>query len=141
MGLKLLLDREADGTGVVLVIPYKIVGTAADGQPIEDLYPAIDLHRGDAKVSQGLDLSIGLVDFGEFTLLIAKRDPGQGLVWVAFGLLIAGITITFYRPRRRVWTRLEPRRPPRHRLALGSLRRRRARVREAARPARGRSPR
>ena len=53
-----------------------------------------------------LDLSIGLTDFGEFTLLIAKRDPGQGIVWVAFAALIAGITITFYRPRRRVWTRL-----------------------------------
>jgi cytochrome c biogenesis protein len=108
MGLKLLLDREADGTPVVIVIPYHIVGTAADGQPIEELYQAVDLHRGDAKVSQGLDLSIGLADFGEFTLLIAKRDPGQGLIWVAFGLLIAGITITFYRPRRRVWTRLAP---------------------------------
>jgi cytochrome c biogenesis protein len=106
MGLKLLLDKAADGTGVLIAIPYHIVGTAADGQPIEDLYPAVDLKRGDAKVSQGLDLSIGLTDFGEFTLLIAKRDPGQGLVWIAFGLLIAGITISFYRPRRRVWTRL-----------------------------------
>ena len=45
---------------------------------------------------------------GEYTLLIAKRDPGQGLIWLAFGFLIAGITITFYRPRRRVWTRLTP---------------------------------
>jgi cytochrome c biogenesis protein len=108
MGLKLLLDKSADGTGVLIAIPYHIVGTAADGQPIEELYPAVDLQRGDAKVSQGLDLSIGLTDFGEFTLLIAKRDPGQGLVWIAFGLLIAGITISFYRPRRRVWTRLDP---------------------------------
>jgi cytochrome c biogenesis protein len=108
MGLKLLLDRAADGTGVVLVVPYKVVGTATDGQPIIEPYPAVELHRGDVKVSQGLDLSIGLTDFSEFTLLIAKRDPGQGIVWVAFGLLIAGITITFYRPRRRVWTRLSP---------------------------------
>jgi cytochrome c biogenesis protein len=108
MGLKLLLDRDPDGTAVVLVIPYRVVGTAPDGQPIEDLYPSIDLHRGDAKVSQGLDLSVALKDFGQFSLLIAKRDPGQGLVWIAFGLLIAGITITFYRPRRRVWTRLDP---------------------------------
>ena len=106
MGLKLLLDKEADGTGVVIAIPYRIVGTGADGQPIEDLYQPVDLHRGDVKVSQGLDLSIGLTDFGQFTLLIAKSDPGQGLVWIAFALLIAGITITFYRPRRRVWTRL-----------------------------------
>jgi cytochrome c biogenesis protein len=108
MGLKLLLERAADGTGTVLVVPYKVVGTATDGQPIIEPYPAVDLHRGDVKVSQGLDLSIGLTDFGEFTLLIAKRDPGQGIVWVAFGALIAGITISFYRPRRRVWTRLSP---------------------------------
>ena len=108
MGLKLLLDRAADGTGTVLVVPYKVVGMAPDGEPIIEPYPAVDLKRGDVKVSQGLDLSIGLADFGEFTLLIAKRDPGQGLVWVAFGLLIAGITITFYRPRRRVWTRVAP---------------------------------
>jgi ResB protein required for cytochrome c biosynthesis len=108
MGLKLLLDRQADGTGDLIVIPYRIAGTAPDGTPIEDLYQAVDLQRGDTKVSQDLDLSISLADFGQFTLLIAKRDPGQGLVWVAFGLLIAGITITFYRPRRRVWTRLGP---------------------------------
>jgi cytochrome c biogenesis protein ResB len=106
MGLKLLLDRAADGTGTVLVVPYKVVGIAADGQPIIEPYAAVDLQRGEVKVSQGLDLSIGLTDFGEFTLLIAKRDPGQGIVWLAFAALIAGITITFYRPRRRVWTRL-----------------------------------
>ena len=106
MGLKLLLDRAADGSGTLVAIPYRVAGTAADGTPIEDLYQAVDLQRGDTKVSQDLDLSIGLVDFGEFTLLIAKHDPGQGIVWVAFGSLIAGITITFYRPRRRVWARL-----------------------------------
>jgi cytochrome c biogenesis protein len=108
MGLKLLLDKDADGTGLLIAIPYRIVGTAADGQPIEELFAAVDLHRGDAKVSQGLDLSIGLTDFSDFTLLIAKRDPGQGLVWVAFACLIAGITITFYLPRRRVWARIGP---------------------------------
>jgi cytochrome c biogenesis protein len=108
MGIKILLDKAADGTGVIIAIPYRIVGTAADGQPIEAPLQAVDLQRGDTKVSQDLDLSIGVTDFGQFTLLIAKRDPGQGLVWLAFILLIAGITITFYRPRRRVWTRLAP---------------------------------
>ena len=46
MGLKLLLDKEADGTGVLIAIPYRVVGTAADGTPIEDLFAAVDLHRG-----------------------------------------------------------------------------------------------
>jgi len=108
MGLNLLLDKAKDGTGVIIAIPYKVVGKAPDGQPIQDIFPPVDLQRGDTKVSQDLDLSIGVTDFGQFTLLIAKRDPGQGLVWLAFLLLIAGITITFYRPRRRVWTRLAP---------------------------------
>ena len=85
MGLKLLLDQDADGTGSPDRRPVQ--GRRHRGRRPADrssLYPAVDLHRGDVKVSQGLDLSIGLTDFGEFTLLIAKRDPGQGLVWIAF---------------------------------------------------------
>jgi cytochrome c biogenesis protein len=108
MGLKLVLDKDADGTAILVAIPYKVTGVSADGQPIEDPYQPVSLHQGDVRVSQDLDLSIGLTDFGEFSLLIAKADPGQGLVWIAFALLIAGITITFYRPRRRVWTRIAP---------------------------------
>jgi cytochrome c biogenesis protein ResB len=46
--------------------------------------------------------------FGEYTLLIAKKDPGQGIIWTAFASLIAGIAITFYLPRRRIWARLSP---------------------------------
>jgi cytochrome c biogenesis protein len=108
LGLQILLDREADGQGVVRVLPYRVVGKDAAGNPIGSTFEKVDLHDGDTRVSQALDLSIGLVDVGEYTLLIAKRDPGQGLVWIAFGLLIAGITISFYRPRRRVWTRIAP---------------------------------
>jgi cytochrome c biogenesis protein ResB len=45
--------------------------------------------------------------FGEFTLLIAKHDPGQGIVWLAFASLITGLVITFWLPRRRVWARVD----------------------------------
>ncbi len=105
LGLQLLLSRAADGTGVVLVLPYRIVGTDEDGNPIPQNYDPVTLVRGDTKVSDDLGISISLKAFGEYTLLIAKADPGQGLVWVAFLSLIAGITITFYLPRRRVWAR------------------------------------
>jgi cytochrome c biogenesis protein len=108
LGLQLLLDRAEDGTAVVIALPYKVTGTAADGQPLAQSYEAVQLQKGDTKVSQELDLSIGLTDVGEYTLLIAKRDPGQGVVWIAFASLIAGILISFWRPRRRVWTRLSP---------------------------------
>jgi cytochrome c biogenesis protein len=106
LGLQLLLSRTEDGTGVVLVLPYRVVGTDADGNPIPENYAPVTLLRGDTKVSDDLGISISLTDFGEYTLLIAKSDPGQGLVWLAFVSLIAGITISFYLPRRRVWARL-----------------------------------
>jgi cytochrome c biogenesis protein ResB len=38
--------------------------------------------------------------------VIAKQDPGQGIVWLAFGFLIIGLVISFYLPRRRVWARI-----------------------------------
>ncbi len=108
LGIQLLLDKAADGTAVVIALPYRVTGTDAAGQPIANSFQAVQLQRGDTKVSQDLDLSISLTDVGQYTLLIAKRDPGQGLVWIAFASLIAGIVITFWLPRRRVWARLAP---------------------------------
>jgi cytochrome c biogenesis protein len=108
LGLQILLDKAADGSPVVIALPYRVTGTDATGEPIADSYQAVQLQRGDTKASQGLDLSISLTDVGQYTLLIAKRDPGQGIVWIAFTSLIAGIVISFWRPRRRVWARLGP---------------------------------
>jgi cytochrome c biogenesis protein len=108
VGLQLLLQRQEDGTGVVLVLPYRVTGQNPDGSPIiEDLVP-LAVTRGELRSAPGLDFAVGLRGFSEFTLLIAKRDPGQGIVWLAFGALILGLVITFYLPRRRVWTRLAP---------------------------------
>ena len=108
LGLQLLLGRNDAGEGVLVVLPYRIVGTNPDGTPEVENFEAVRLQPGDEQVSDALGVSIALTDFGEYTLLIAKRDPGQGIVWAAFLSLIAGITITFYRPRRRVWARVAP---------------------------------
>ena len=102
-------------------------GWQPDPQDFQPIAPAI----GETAPASDVGLTVEFQKVGAFTLLIAKNDPGQGLVWIAFVSLIAGITITFYRPRRRVWTRLEPD-GAWHRVAVGSLRRRRARVRAAA---------
>ena len=108
VALQLLLERRADGVGELVVLPYRITGTAADGTPIvENLQPFL-LERGQSSQPAGLDFTVGLKDFSDYTLLIAKHDPGQGLIWLAFLLLIVGITITFYLPRRRVWARVAP---------------------------------
>ena len=39
--------------------------------------------------------------------MVVKNDPGQPLIWIAFGLLISGLVLTFYFPRRRAWARIE----------------------------------
>ena len=110
IGLELLLRRQADGTGVVLALPYRVDGVASDGTPrIEELAAsAVAVAAGEARVAPDLDFSIGLKGFSDYTLIIAKKDPGQGIVWTAFASLIVGLAITFYLPRRRIWARLTP---------------------------------
>ena len=43
---------------------------------------------------------------GSWTGMVIKQDPGQRIIWLAFGLLIAGLVLTFYFPRRRAWARI-----------------------------------
>jgi cytochrome c biogenesis protein ResB len=38
--------------------------------------------------------------------MVIRNDPGQPVIWLAFGLLIAGLVLTFYFPRRRAWARV-----------------------------------
>ena len=51
--------------------------------------------------------SIAWTGTGAWTGMVVKSDPGQSIVWLAFGFLIAGIVLTFYFPRRRAWARIE----------------------------------
>jgi len=44
---------------------------------------------------------------GSWSGMVIKKDPGQPVIWLAFGLLIAGLVLTFYFPRRRAWARIE----------------------------------
>jgi cytochrome c biogenesis protein len=107
VALQLLLQRGSDGAGVLLVVPFEATGTKPDGSPVIQALQPLALVRGESGTSAGTDFSVELRGFGEFTLLIAKRDPGAPIVWTAFGLLIVGLLITFWMPRRRVWGRLD----------------------------------
>jgi cytochrome c biogenesis protein len=104
VGLAMLLLRADDGTGVLRLLPYRYAGDTTDGAAgFQPLLPAVDLRRGDTGTNPNVDFSIELRSFADYTLVIAKKDPGQGIVWLAFASLISGILITFYFPRRRVW--------------------------------------
>ena len=105
-GLELLLDRTDAGVGTLILLPYAVRGTNADGTPdVVEGFPVV-VVRGETVTMEGLDLSVNLRGFSDYTLLIAKRDPGQPIIWGAFAALLLGLAITFYLPRRRVWVRL-----------------------------------
>jgi cytochrome c biogenesis protein len=105
-GLELLLGRTDDGVGTLVALPYAVRGTNPDGTPDVVRGFAEVVVRGETTRMEGLDLSVHLRGFSEYTLLIAKRDPGAAIVWLAFAALLAGLAVTFYLPRRRVWARL-----------------------------------
>lgn len=108
IGLQLLLDRTSEGVGTLLLLPYVVTGLNPDGtNQVQTGFP-LTVTNGATADFEALDFKVTLKGFSDYTLLIAKRDPGQGIVWGAFGSLILGLTITFYLPRRRVWARLGP---------------------------------
>ena len=42
----------------------------------------------------------------EFAGIEVRRDPGANFIWVAAGLLLVGLLMTFYVPRLRLWARV-----------------------------------
>jgi cytochrome c biogenesis protein ResB len=42
----------------------------------------------------------------EFAGITVRRDPGTTFIWVATGLLLLGLALTFYVPRRRLWGKI-----------------------------------
>jgi cytochrome c biogenesis protein len=107
LGLRMLLRKGSDGVDALFIQPYRAIGTAADGTvQTEDFFP-MALAIGDRATSPDTGLVVGLSGIEGATILIAKSDPGQGIVWTAFGSLILGLMITFYLPRRRIWARID----------------------------------
>jgi cytochrome c biogenesis protein len=108
VGLEMLLTRAGDGTSGILFLPYRPLGTLPDGSPdLQSLRPFF-VTIGGIGGSADTDFFVTVRGVGAATVLVARQDPGQGLVWLAFATLIAGLVITFYLPRRRVWARLAP---------------------------------
>lgn len=108
IGLQLLLDKTSAGVGTLILLPYVVTGVKPDGTNQTQTGFPLTVTQGSTASFDALNFSVTLNGISDYTLLIAKRDPGQGVIWTAFGCLIAGLAITFYLPRRRVWARLDP---------------------------------
>jgi cytochrome c biogenesis protein ResB len=113
-GRDTLLDlqlRPVDGVPTIVIQPSQIVGEEPDGTlKTEQLdYAAIQLVPGlDVVRIPEAGITVGIRGFDQYALLIAKKDPGKMIVWLAFACLIVGIAISFYLPRRRIWARVSP---------------------------------
>lgn len=52
------------------------------------------------------DYQVTYKSFAQFTGLRVVKDPGVPIVWLACTLLVVGICLTLYLPRRRIWGRI-----------------------------------
>jgi cytochrome c biogenesis protein len=43
----------------------------------------------------------------EFSGITVRRDPGSLLIWIATGVFLLGLALTFYTPRRRLWGKID----------------------------------
>ncbi|HEY2917064.1 MAG TPA: cytochrome c biogenesis protein ResB [Candidatus Limnocylindrales bacterium] len=108
VGLQIVLSKDATGQASIIALPYADTGTNPDGTPaIVTGFPAA-VGLGETASIPGIGISVALKSVSAYTILIAKKDPGAYLVWLAFAALLGGLAITFYLPRRRIWTRLSP---------------------------------
>ena len=86
-----------------------------DGRPYLDVVNMADRAAESARFQLQPGQSIPAGDYEytflgrrEYTGVLVKRDPGSAIIWVAATLLIGGLLITFYVPRRRLWARVTP---------------------------------
>ena len=97
-----------------------IVGTAGKGDPlIRSGEVVVEAYRGGANLPtfrstlvQRQPQEIGGLSFTferevPFTGLRIVRDPTANLMWLACGLLVFGLVVTFYFPHRKLWARLQ----------------------------------
>lgn len=66
--------------------------------------PAISLAEADPTVVDGYEYTFE--GQREFAGISVKRDSGAWFIWIATGMLVIGLAVTFYVPRRRLWLKL-----------------------------------
>jgi cytochrome c biogenesis protein len=82
--------------------------TAPDGAPALML---VSSDRPAISLAPGAPATVGNYEYtfeGQraFAGIAVKRDAGAWFIWVATAMLLFGLAITFYVPRRRLWLRL-----------------------------------
>lgn len=104
VGLLLVLDRTAEGIPLLAITG---LGQTANPDEANVLFLRGFAVGGTSDPGATAGYTIAWQSAGAFTGMVIKRDPGQGIIWLAFLSLIGGLVLSFYFPRRRVWARLD----------------------------------
>lgn len=118
-GLELQLRRDAttgstpssESGAVVFVVasrPDPSGALAADGSPLLTPIFASVIAPGESASAPGAGFSVKLESIGSYTGIIARRDPGAPIIWLAAALIVGGLAFTLRRPRTRLWLRVTP---------------------------------
>lgn len=104
VSLELLLAKGEGGVAELTVIGARRPTGGQEGPQI--VFGAV-LGSGDGYWAPDPGIGVEFRRPSSYIGLIAKRDPGQGFIWLGAVLLVAGISISLLRPRRRVWARYD----------------------------------
>ncbi|MFN8557659.1 MAG: cytochrome c biogenesis protein ResB [Dehalococcoidia bacterium] len=94
-----LLQLAQDATGAPTLDVQNLAGRSQDTARLL-LRPGEPVVAGDHEYT--------FAGVRESTGVLVRRDPGSVIIWVATALLIGGLMVTFYVPRRRLWLRVTP---------------------------------
>lgn len=103
IGLLIVLDKTVDGIPLLAITGLGPTATPNDSNIV--FIRALGLgDTSERETTAGYAVTWRAA--AAYTGMVIKRDPGQGLIWVAYLSLITGLVLTFYFPRRRLWARL-----------------------------------
>jgi cytochrome c biogenesis protein ResB len=82
--------------------------TAQSGAPADQQKPParLDLRPNVPQQLGGYEFTF--LGARSITGITVRRDPGSTFIWVATGLMLLGLAVTFYVPRRRLWAKVTP---------------------------------
>ena len=104
VSLELLLAKGEAGVAELTVIGAR--QPTGDQQGPQILFGAV-LNTGDGWWAPDPGIGVEFRKPSSYIGLIAKRDPGQGFIWLGAVLLVGGVSISLLRPRRRIWARYD----------------------------------
>ena len=103
IGLELVLSRDDAGRPALTLVGYRQVpGTETAAVLFADRI-GVGMATDPATTA---GYTLRWMAASAWTGMVVKTDPGAWIVWTAFASLILGVVITFYFPRRRVWSRV-----------------------------------